>query len=507
MQCSRIQENLSAYLDGELDPGEEALLKSHLEGCEACRSELESLRSTVELVRSVPRAHAPAVLKQRLSCATASRRPAWRFSSLVALVTAAALLLVCVVAVFMLNPEHLGESRDLAVGKERGRKAVEQLPKEVPSDVVRDRAVRQEDKKKAPEEAFGKLAGPAVEGEERESNRHREINKLRREAPGQHHRGGQESKDKSEAAVPEESEDAEEYGGLAERLRSGKEQAGGAAPRLSEETLPPSSVPLPDGKPDRTAPGAPGLADGADGTKDVLEVVIETRDPVEVAARVNEILTPHIGKKRIVTGAMLEELAKEDKGGEKRGEDSVEILVYIDSAKSGEVITQLRRLEKQAAMGLAQEGSNEAAVKEKAAEEKPGRPAEAMGRRVQESEKKTGKQTEPTERATGTMPTSEKGMAEKEQMRKEGTASEKAEESTKQKNLENSPDKSADMPNKSARGQKGFEKADSRSDGLAGAQSRQVPILIRIIRTRAAPAETDKLLERDVKPAPAARGK
>jgi len=75
MQCSEIQENLSAYLDGELDPAGAAELESHLEGCESCRSELESLRSTVELVRSVPRVQAPPVLKQRLASATSSRKP------------------------------------------------------------------------------------------------------------------------------------------------------------------------------------------------------------------------------------------------------------------------------------------------------------------------------------------------------------------------------------------------------------------------------------------------
>lgn len=49
-----LREQLSAYLDGELGPAERARLEAHLQGCPACRAELDSLRRTVELVGRLP---------------------------------------------------------------------------------------------------------------------------------------------------------------------------------------------------------------------------------------------------------------------------------------------------------------------------------------------------------------------------------------------------------------------------------------------------------------------
>lgn len=129
MECSQIQENLSAYLDGELDPGEEAELKSHLEGCETCRSELESLRSTVKLVRSVPRVPAPTVLKQRLTSAISARKPLQQYQSILGLIGAAAILLVTVVAVFLVTGPRTPSSEPIAAKTETAglveKKAIE----------------------------------------------------------------------------------------------------------------------------------------------------------------------------------------------------------------------------------------------------------------------------------------------------------------------------------------------------------------------------------------------
>jgi len=47
-------DNLSAYLDGELPPGERARVERHLAACADCRRDLETLQETVALVRRVP---------------------------------------------------------------------------------------------------------------------------------------------------------------------------------------------------------------------------------------------------------------------------------------------------------------------------------------------------------------------------------------------------------------------------------------------------------------------
>jgi len=48
------QENLSAFLDGQLTPREHSYVERHLSRCAACRAELEALRQTVDLLRTVP---------------------------------------------------------------------------------------------------------------------------------------------------------------------------------------------------------------------------------------------------------------------------------------------------------------------------------------------------------------------------------------------------------------------------------------------------------------------
>ena len=52
-ECQEIQGMLSLYIDGMLSPLEREKLESHIEGCEACRWELESLEATVNLLQRV----------------------------------------------------------------------------------------------------------------------------------------------------------------------------------------------------------------------------------------------------------------------------------------------------------------------------------------------------------------------------------------------------------------------------------------------------------------------
>lgn len=53
------QENLSAYLDGELDAREKNRVEKHLQECTICQRELAGLRQTVALLRLVPEVPLP----------------------------------------------------------------------------------------------------------------------------------------------------------------------------------------------------------------------------------------------------------------------------------------------------------------------------------------------------------------------------------------------------------------------------------------------------------------
>jgi len=51
--CHKIRGMLSPYIDGELSPADSERVESHVEMCDACRRELESLRETVGLLQRV----------------------------------------------------------------------------------------------------------------------------------------------------------------------------------------------------------------------------------------------------------------------------------------------------------------------------------------------------------------------------------------------------------------------------------------------------------------------
>ena len=66
MNCNKTRQRLSEYLDGVLPDGERAALDAHLAECPECRTELESLRRTVEAVAGLPVRSAPVGFKGRL---------------------------------------------------------------------------------------------------------------------------------------------------------------------------------------------------------------------------------------------------------------------------------------------------------------------------------------------------------------------------------------------------------------------------------------------------------
>lgn len=66
MNCDGVSSLLSAYLDGELSPGELLRVEEHLRRCHACADEVDSLRQTVALVASLEEVEVPASFQVQL---------------------------------------------------------------------------------------------------------------------------------------------------------------------------------------------------------------------------------------------------------------------------------------------------------------------------------------------------------------------------------------------------------------------------------------------------------
>jgi hypothetical protein len=59
MECRDLQERLSAYLEGDASPEENRLIEGHLPSCQECRTALEELRKTLELVQGLEEVEPP----------------------------------------------------------------------------------------------------------------------------------------------------------------------------------------------------------------------------------------------------------------------------------------------------------------------------------------------------------------------------------------------------------------------------------------------------------------
>lgn len=97
----QIERHLSAYLDQELPPDQEAAVRRHVEGCAECRVELERLSRVKHLLSALPERTAPGDLwpsVRRALAAGAPRRSAWwtvwRERPAVAFAAAAAVILL-----------------------------------------------------------------------------------------------------------------------------------------------------------------------------------------------------------------------------------------------------------------------------------------------------------------------------------------------------------------------------------------------------------------------------
>ena len=96
------EESLSAYLDCELSAEERATVERHLAKCEDCRSNLETLRQTVEWTRDCAPVRLPRVftipVETAAPKAVKARRPAWALPALQGATALVAVLFIFVVA-------------------------------------------------------------------------------------------------------------------------------------------------------------------------------------------------------------------------------------------------------------------------------------------------------------------------------------------------------------------------------------------------------------------------
>jgi hypothetical protein len=110
-ECDRTRSRLSAYIDQRLGAQEQKELEKHLEACQVCREELDSLKATVRLLHVMPQA-----LPGR-SFAVTEARPLPRWSPAPALCMATAVVAVFLVLAFAADMANLFESSAILRGE------------------------------------------------------------------------------------------------------------------------------------------------------------------------------------------------------------------------------------------------------------------------------------------------------------------------------------------------------------------------------------------------------
>lgn len=111
-ECQQLRGMLSPYIDGELSSPEKARVERHIEGCGACRRELEMLRVTVGLLQRAPVVAAP---RSFTIAATAPRRRPVAWGALRAATAVAVLVLAFVFIGDALNFLGAGPVEDKSV--------------------------------------------------------------------------------------------------------------------------------------------------------------------------------------------------------------------------------------------------------------------------------------------------------------------------------------------------------------------------------------------------------
>ncbi|NSW92292.1 MAG: zf-HC2 domain-containing protein [Firmicutes bacterium] len=66
MDCSRIKDLISIYIDGELDEGQKARFEAHVDQCPLCKEELDDILEVLRMLRSMPEVDLPDNFREEL---------------------------------------------------------------------------------------------------------------------------------------------------------------------------------------------------------------------------------------------------------------------------------------------------------------------------------------------------------------------------------------------------------------------------------------------------------
>lgn len=136
MTCERIEELLSAYLEGELAATEKTEVDGHLAGCPECASLVAALREAVGAMAGFPEAEPSPALLSRLYAIPGLKaekknrfRPVFDFLTRPALqpVYAAFTVLLVAMSFVLFHPEGRGIRKQIDVQFHRGIGTVEKL--------------------------------------------------------------------------------------------------------------------------------------------------------------------------------------------------------------------------------------------------------------------------------------------------------------------------------------------------------------------------------------------
>jgi len=73
LTCRKVIQQLSEFLDGELEPGLAEQLSRHLEHCEDCKLVVDTTRKTIEIYCNTEPMDLPPAVRERLDRALAGR--------------------------------------------------------------------------------------------------------------------------------------------------------------------------------------------------------------------------------------------------------------------------------------------------------------------------------------------------------------------------------------------------------------------------------------------------